>query len=365
MFTSGLVKNIYRCIFTRVMLLPALLLSVVTAQALAGPSWTHPDDGIVVARWSKEELKPLPQTYAQRMDEIKRHFTLADKPGQSWRYDRIHMLMDGLNAGKEKATGFTAEELTYYRARLLQHRHEFARAAEMLQDINEGSSLFISARLMMAQVYSELDDQPAARNACLSLMLEQADLAAVCSIGLQPIAGAYGHSVLASLLERLSKDTTPQGRSLTAWALYQKSKSYLHEKQYARVEALYKRWSGGAELTVADLVNRSEALLLDEKPQKVISLLKEYGHADYPDDALIVQLARAEQKNDSVDTYWRDYAEERINQRIKRRDASYSELISLYLSTVGKSASDHNLNWLSQLKDIQQNNYGPVQGDVL
>jgi len=360
MLISGLVKNIYRRAAVTVLSLPVLIMPV---QALE--TWSHPDDSVVVARWSKEELKPLPQTSAQRMEEIKKHFVLADKPGESWRYDRIHVLMDGLETSQKDATGVTADEVIYYRARLLQHRHEFVRAAKMLEEINHGSPLFISARLMTAQVYSELGEKAAARNACLSLMLEQADLAAVCSIGLQPIAGAYGHSVLKSLLERLSNDKTPEGRSLTAWALYQKSKSYLHEKQYARVEALYKRWSGDAELTVADLVNRSEALLLDEKPQDVITLLKEYGFADYPDDALIVQLARAEQQNDSIDTYWRDYAEDRINQRIKRRDTSYSELISLYLSTLGKNASDHNLSWLSQLQDIQQKNYLSAREDVL
>ncbi|MEK9713833.1 MAG: hypothetical protein VW258_14815, partial [Thalassolituus sp.] len=113
------------------------------------------------------------------------------------------------------------------------------------------------------------------------------------------------------------------------------------------------------------LVNRSEALLQDDKPEVVLSLLNSYGKADYPDDALIVQLARAEQQSDSVDFYWRDYAEERINQRIKRRDTSYSELISLYLSTLGKNASDHNLSWLSQLQDIQQKNYLSAREDVL
>ena len=357
---SGLIKNLCLGISTTVILLP-----VFAAPALADVSWSEPDDNVVVARWSKEELKPLPQTHAQRIDEIKKHFTLADKPGESWRYDRIYVLMDGLEAAQKSAIGTTADELTYYRARLLQHRHEFSNAASLLQKIDHGSAFFSSARLMMAQIYSEQNQQKAAREACVSLMLEQTDLAAICSVGLQPTLGDAGHSIMSSLLERLSSDKTAQGRSLTAWALYNKGKSYLNEGKYAHVEALYERWSESASLSVADLVNRSEALLRNNKPEHVMALLQEYGYDDHPDDALIVQLARAEKQSERVEFYWRDYAEERISQRIKRRDQSYSELISLYFSTVGKNAESRDLSWLSQVNNAQKHHYIAAQGDLL
>ena len=360
MLISGLIKNLCFGLSTAVILMPAL-----AAPAMADTSWSEPDDYAVVARWSKEEIKPLPQTFAQRIEEIRKHFTLADKPGESWRYDRIYVLMDGLTAQKIAASGVGADELTYYRARLLQHRHEFARAAALLQKIDPGSVFFSSARLMMAQVYGEQNQQKAAREACVSIMLEQSDLAAVCSIGLQETAGSAGHGILTAQLERLSSDDSPQGRSLTAWALYHKAKSYLNEGKYEQVEALYQRWSDDALLSVADLVNRSEALLRNDKPAQVTSLLQRYGHEDYPDDALIVQLARAEQQSESADFYWREYAEERITQRIKRRDTSYSELISLYFSTVGKNAESRNLSWLSQVNNAQKYQYVAVQGDLL
>ena len=357
---SGLLKNLCFGISTTAILLP-----VFAAPAFADVSWSEPDDNMVVARWSKEELKPLPQTHAQRMDEIKKHFEHADKPGESWRYDRIYVLMDGLESESGAVSDVPADELTYYRARLLQHRHEFARAASLLQKIASDSAYYSSARLMMAQVYGEQNQEKAAREACVSLMLEQSDLAAVCSIGLQSTAGSAGHGILTSLLKRLSHDNSPQGRSLSAWALYQKSKSYLNEGKYAEVEALYQQWSGDMLLSVADLVNRSEALLRNKQPEKVMALLRDYGFANYPDDALIVQLARAEQQIGSAELYWRDYAEERISQRIKRRDQSYSELISLYFSTVGKNAEERNLSWLSQVNNAQKNHYVAAQGELL
>ncbi len=357
---SGLLKNLCFGISKTAILLPVL-----AAPALADVSWSEPDDNMVVARWSKEELKPLPQTHARRMDEIKKHFEHADKPGESWRYDRIYVLMDGLESESGAVSDVPADELTYYRARLLQHRHEFARAASLLQKINSSSAYFSSARLLMAQVYGEQNQQKAAREACLSLVLEQTDLAAVCSIGLQSTAGSAGHGILTALLERLSHDNSPQGRSLSAWALYQKSKSYLNEGKYAEVEALYQQWSDDELLSVADLVHRSEALLRNKQPEKVMALLRDYGFANYPDDALIVQLARAEQQIGSAELYWRNYAEERISQRIKRRDQSYSELISLYFSTVGKNAEERNLSWLSQVNNAQKNNYVAAQGELL
>ena len=64
---SGLLKNLFFGISKTVILLPVL-----ATPALADVSWSEPDDNMVVARWSKEELKPLPQTHAQRMDEIKK-----------------------------------------------------------------------------------------------------------------------------------------------------------------------------------------------------------------------------------------------------------------------------------------------------
>ncbi|TPD54596.1 MAG: hypothetical protein C9355_07655 [Thalassolituus maritimus] len=357
---SGLLKNLCFGISKTVILLPVL-----ATPALADVSWSEPDDNMVVARWSKEELKPLPQTHAQRMDEIKKHFEHADKPGESWRYDRIYVLMDGLESESGAVSDVPADELTYYRARLLQHRHEFARAASLLQKIDSDSAYYGSARLMMAQVYGEQNQQKAAREACLSLVLEQTDLAAVCSIALQATAGPAGHGILTALLERLSDDDSPQGRSLSAWALYQKSKSYLNEGKYAEVEALYQQWSVDARLSVADLVHRSEALLRNKQPEKVMALLQDYGSANYPDDAIIVQLARAEQQSGSTELYWRDYAEERISQRIKRRDQSYSELISLYFSTVGKNAESRNLSWLSQVNNAHRHQFIAVQGDIL
>ena len=60
---SGLLKNLCFGISKTVILLPVL-----ATPALADVSWSEPDDNMVVARWSKEELKPLPQTHVQRMD---------------------------------------------------------------------------------------------------------------------------------------------------------------------------------------------------------------------------------------------------------------------------------------------------------
>ena len=360
MLISGLIKNLWFSLSTAIILIPTL-----SVPALADTDWSEPDDNKVVARWSKEELKPLTQTQEQRTEEIRRHFMLADKPGESWRYDRIHVLMDGLRVQESAARGVSSDELTYYRARLLQHRHEFSRAAVLLQKIDPGSAYFSSARLMMAQVYGEQNRRQAAREACVSLVLEQSDLAALCTIGLQTIAGSSGHGFLTAQLERLSADGSPQGRSLTAWALYHKAKSYLNEGKYDEVEALYERWSDDAQITVADMVNRSEALLRNARPGEVISLLQQHGKANYPDDALIVQLARAEQQIESADFYWRNYAEERITQRIKRRDTSYSELISLYFSTLGKNAESRNLSWLSQVSNAQKYQYVVVPGDLL
>jgi len=320
--------------------------SIVKATLLVAPflvfsyestaGWSVPDDNHIVAQWSISEIKALPETDAQKIQEIRQHFSVADRPGESWRYDRIYLLMQDLKSGA--STAVSDDELNYYQGRLLQHRHEFEESEQILSQITEFSPFFTSAVLMRSQINIESGNADQARQACLSLVLKQADLAAVCSIATEENVSKESHELMTSVLKRLSRDDSPSGRALTAWVSYQKARSYLNKGQYASVKEVYEAWGDVSDMTVADLVTYSEALLQNNQPSDVLRLLESFGHSAYPDDALIVQLARAEKQADRSTTEWRDFATVRMAQRVQRRDQSYSELIALYLSTIGKES---------------------------
>ena len=335
--------------------LPVLVSSV---TASAETTWSEPADDIVVAQWSPEELKPLPQTDEQRMNEIKKHFQRADLPGESWRYDRIFVLVEGLNAED-------SDLIPYYQARLLQHQHKFNEAAQLLSTISSASPVFVSARLMMAQVYTELGHFKSAREACTSIILQQADLAAVCGVASKSSIGESEQALLSALLDRYARSDDEVNQSMAAWTLYQKGLGYLNAADYDSVEQAYSRWGDAASLRVADLVLLSEAQLRNQHPQKAMTLLESYGHQHYPDDAIIVQLARAEKQLNRSDRVWRDFAKERISQRVQRQDESYAELIALYFSTVGDNAEPRNLSWLSQVHNAQNSPMVVAPGGML
>lgn len=323
--------------------LPVLCLSVNVAADTAG---SEPADDVVVARWGLEQLKPLPQTDGQRLEEIEKHFQRADLPGESWRYDRVHVLVNDLKI-------VDTDQVHYYQARLLQHQHKFNESAQVLSAISPESPMFVSARLMMAQVYTELDYTKSAREACTSIILKQADLAAVCSLAAQPSIGESEQTLLSALLNRYVGNDDEITQGMTAWTLYQKSLGYLATEDYDAIEQAYARWGDTESLSVADLVLLSEAQLRNGHPSKTMTLLESHGHQYYPDDAIIVQLARAEKQLNYNDTIWRDFAEERINQRVQRQDQSYAELIALYFSTLGANAEARDLSWLSNADNAQ------------
>lgn len=307
--------------------------AVFCQAAFADAQWTTPDDEALLVRWSQEELKPAPQTTEQSLREIQQHFQMAVLPGESWRYDRIHLLMQALERRSELPE---TDQVRYFQARLLQHRHQFTDAASELATISPDSEYYVSARLLLAQVHAELGQYEIAREACISLVLIQADLAAGCTAASTTKPDEKVQSMLTSLLERYDGNSSAVARDLRHWFLYQKARGLLANKEFLRVQQAYKRWADYDDLPVADLVILTESMLLSSQPSPVIELLGAYGAMRYPDDALIVQLARAEEQSDGRSQFWRDYAERRIEQRIRRQDASYSEIISLYYSTLVK-----------------------------
>ena len=119
--------------------------------------------------------------------------------------------------------------------------------------------------------------------------------------------------------------------------MYQSVSGYVREGQPEKALSSYFKWhnnSSESELTVADLSIISDAYIEMNQPYEVIELLSNKISTKFPDDALVIQLARAEKNINSTDAtgsrQWQSYATLRMEERIRRNDVSYGELISVY-----------------------------------
>ena len=312
-----------------------LIFAAMPVMVNASPLIREPEDSELIVRWSSAELRPQVLSPELIKQEIFHHFSLAALPGQSWRYDRVHQQLMVLGDDPQAASA----DLKYIRARLLQHRHRFAEAAELLLGVDPQSEFYVSSRLLLAQVNTELGYSAKANSACAGLFLLAPDLALGCTFasGFQndDVRGPF----LDRLIEQYSKAGNPDSDALLYWFMYQKARHLMAAEAYRAVSALYQRYASAEALSVADLVIYSEALLRSGNAGEVLALLQPFMSTLHPDDALIVQLARAESMQALPGTYWRDFARQRIDERIRRQDRGYDELIALYHATLRENPS--------------------------
>lgn len=319
---------------TQTIIFNIFIFSVFSFSGMANSStsgWTVPENDRLVLRWTQAELKPETSTQEQSLRDIRKHFNFAGLPGQSWRYDHIYSLMKNINLKDASKHSAEQDEITYYRARLMQHSHNFHGAELLLNTIQEGSRYFSAAKLLLAQVLFEQERYNDAKSACLNLVLVQADIAAGCTAATMKEISEPLQGVLANLIQRSNDEL------IQSWFLYQSVRGYLGNNEPQKALDLYlsgraESNSNSAELTVADLALVAEAYLRLQRPQAVIDLLSDRIVKRYPDDALILQLARAEKQLDQGggDRSWRSYATVRMEERVRRNDVSYGELISIY-----------------------------------
>ena len=306
------------------------VLSGLSVPNVASQEWTVPDGGRLVAVWSQEELKPHVRSQAQSLIEIRHNFEKAGLPGQSWRYDHIYTLMKNITVTEESSTA-TRDEIKYYRARLMQHSHNFYGAERLLSEIKSNSRYFATATLMLAQVLNEQERHQDAKSACLKLLLTDPDIAAGCAAATRPEMTESLQALLQTIAQRSDNDI------LNSWFMYQSVSGYVREGQPEKALSSYFKWhnnSSESELTVADLSIISDAYIEMNQPYEVIELLSNKISTKFPDDALVIQLARAEKNINSTDAtgsrQWQSYATLRMEERIRRNDVSYGELISVY-----------------------------------
>jgi predicted Zn-dependent protease len=306
------------------------VLSGLSMSSVASQEWTVPNDNELVATWSQEELKPQVHSQAQSLIEVRHNFEKAGLPGQSWRYDHIYTLMKNITVTNETSEA-TSDEIKYYRARLMQHSHNFYAAEHLLREVKTNSRYFSTATLMLAQVLVEQERYQDANSVCLRLLLQNPDIAAGCAAATHPEMTESLQTLLQTIAERSDNDI------LNSWLMYQSVSGYVREGQPEKALSSYLQWYGNnsvSELTVADLSIIADAYIEMNQPHEVIELLSNKISTKFPDDALVIQLARAEKHINSTNItgsrQWQSYATLRMEERIRRNDVSYGELISVY-----------------------------------
>ncbi|MDF1763641.1 MAG: hypothetical protein P1U57_09545 [Oleibacter sp.] len=328
-----------------------LLLTLSSLSFSSLSEWSKPSGDRLLVQWSEDELKTQSYTNEEYLEKIRENFLYSGLPGQSWRYDKIYSYIQALG-------DIEGDEFKYFKARLLQHSHQFYQSEKILKSIRPLSNYYVASRLMMAQVIVEQRRFEDAKRVCLDLVLVQSDVAAGCMAATLSSISSENQQLLTNLIEHNKTDHSDQKndgkQNISNWFLYQKIRGYTLAGDYEKVLESYNNLSDNKAFQVADLAMIAEAYLNTNQPQAVFKLLENKISEKHPDDALIIQLARAEDLlslQSSVNTQsglntevrqtkessrWRDYADFRIGQRLLRNDVAYGEVIALYYSTLNK-----------------------------
>ena len=328
-----------------------LSLGMATISVNASTEWSQPEAERVVARWDIAALKPMTATAEETLAQLQITLRDAELPGESWRYDQAHGLLQRLaghsvDSSSEPETASASnsvaltrsqqQQLRYYRALVLQHGHRFEAAASLLAAVPATSERYLAAQLMLAQVLAEQGQTDAARGTCFSLVTVQADLALACTAATHGTHGTHGtkdtlSDTLQSALEQQLQRSEPG--VIRDWMLHQQMKGYLNSNQPEQALAAALKWGQVTRMSVADLVLLTDAYLALDRPEDVLELLPSFISDSAPDDALIVQLARAEKRMGETN-YWQGTAAARMQMRIHRDEATYGELLALYFREV-------------------------------
>lgn len=319
-----------------------LSLGMATVSVNASTGWSQPEVERVVARWDIAALKPMTATPEETLAQLQMTLRDAELPGESWRYDQAHSLLQRLTghsvdsssepqaASASNSVALTRsqqQQLRYYRALVLQHGHRFEAAASLLAQVPATSERYLAAQLMLAQVLAEQGQIDAARGTCFSLVTIQADLALACTAATQDRSSDTLQSALEQQLQR------SEPGAIRDWMLHQQMKGYLNSNQPQQALVAALKWGQVERMSVADLVLLSDAYLALDRAEDVLELLPSFISDSAPDDALIVQLARAEKRMGEAN-YWQGMAAARMQMRIHRDEATYGELLALYFREV-------------------------------
>lgn len=326
------------CATVVTLLITLLVVFTISLGNQAEAAVYYPDDKTVIARWDKAS------------DDIADVRILQQKLEKARTLNGSEKVLRQLSKQTEKVlrSGNSDPRWFVFHARLLQQKHRFDEAAQVLDETVSAHGPSESALLLQATVAVNQGRGEQAQQACRQLAgIGQPTLAAVCLLDIraQNNPDEADYRKLQQLRQFSGLERAPETDNWTREILAAMALALGHHEQAENMLG---------NITLAEVPLSRVALWADiqlalGKPETVLATLTPLiANPSDLDDAILVRLARAETETGSVDD-WQQLMAQRVAMREWRGDYAHAAQIALYYLDIQpdavKALQFARLNW--------------------
>jgi tetratricopeptide (TPR) repeat protein len=291
----------------------------------------RPTANQVVASWDPSQS--LDNTRVS-LQNVEWHLQKSQYAGSS----NLHLRQASVMLDNLEEIQANKAEYWYYKARVLEHQHQFTAALQALDNSLKLDETFISAWLMKSNLLLLMGENNNAKQTCLRLIgMANVDIALACSLqtakGMDQIKTAYAK--LQPLVKRLHHDTDNIAASniwfvqlaadmATQLNLIQQSAVWMSTYPLEKTPISYMSQWADTQLDLGQYEN-----VLD----RLGEIMQQVG---YQDDALLMRLAMAEVQSNQESHHngtqkkWQSSAKNRVTLRLQRNDTHHAADLSRF-----------------------------------
>lgn len=326
-------------------LVVTVLISILSMTSYA-ESIIPNDPNMVVASWKSGSMGSdsieTDTTVETAVTEAQNYLNQANKPGNSYMYGLAQAtLTPWIN--KPRSTDSSAyPQLDFIWSRILQHQHNFDEALIYLRKVENSNPNNVDAHLLIARLHIIKNDYVSARSSC-SKLLGKSDLitASICLLEVTSFQGKLSQSY-----DQLTKivQLSRVGDLKQIWSRQILSEMAIRLGKQEESE-------GWLNINLDDkdlgfIIDWSDSKLTQNKHCEAFhSLSKISKHLDYIEDALILRLAIAESRCESIEgSAWSTSIKARVALREQRQDIHHASELAIYYLDLEPNASKA-LHW--------------------
>lgn len=322
-----------------------LLLSIQSMTTHAEPIIPN-DPNMVVASWKALSMGSdsieMETTVETAIDEAQNYLNQANKPGNSYMYGLAQAALTPWINKTRSTNSSTYPQLDFIWARILQHQHNFDEALLYLRSVQESNPNNIDAHLLIARLFIIKNDYVSARSSC-SKLLGKSDLitASICLLEVTSFQGKLSDSY-----DQLKKivQLSRVGDQKEVWSRQILSEMAIRLGKNQESDEWLNMSLDDKDLGF--IIDWSDSKLRQNKHCEAFhSLSKLSKHLDYIEDALILRLAIAESRCESIEgSAWATSMKARVELREQRQDNHHASELAIYYLDLEPDASKA-LHW--------------------
>ncbi len=317
-----------------------LLLSMQSMTSYAEPIIPN-DPNMVVASWKSGSMGSdsieTEATVETAIAEAQDYLNQSNKPGNSYMYGLAQAALTPWINKNRSTDSSVYPQLDFIWARILQHQHNFDEALIYLRKVQNSNPNNIDAHLLIARLHIIKNDYVSARSSC-SKLLGKSDLitASICLLEVTSFQGKLNDSY-----DQLKKivQLSRVGDQKEVWSRQILSEMAIRLGRFDESEEWLNMSLDDKDLGF--IIDWSDSKLAKNKHCEAFhSLSKISNHLDYMEDALILRLAIAESRCNSVEgSTWSTSMKARVELREQRQDIHHASELAIYYLDLEPDAS--------------------------